>query len=358
MSELALIERIAARTATPSRAPRWGSETTPRSSTSAARRWSPTTCSSRASTSGAAHHRRCATSARKALAVNLSDLAAMGAEPVAVHRGPGPAARASRQAATPTRSTAGIEEMAARTGSPSPAGTSPLAPVLVLGVTAIGRPLRRGAAAAPLGGRGRGSALRHRASRRVGRRPRAPGGPVAAGPATRPATAWSAPTCARRRGWRPGARSPRAARGPCSTSPTASRSTPAAPRPREWPARPHRSGAVCRSRRGWRAVAEALGRDRAVTGGDRRARTTSCWPRCPPGRLAALRGRARPPAHAGGTCWWRAIPGVGAARWGRTARDRRLGRGGSTMSEMRPAPSLEARDLTPLPRADARCWTA
>lgn len=90
------------------------------------------------------HFRLATTTARdlgaKAVAVNLSDLAAMGVEPVAVVVGMGlPAGFAERGAADEL--SAGIEEMAAAHGVTVAGGDVTGAPVLVLGITAIGRPV-------------------------------------------------------------------------------------------------------------------------------------------------------------------------------------------------------------------------
>lgn len=75
----------------------------------------------------------------KAVAVNLSDLAAMGVDPVAIVVGLGlPAGFAASGGADAL--SAGIEEMAAAHGITVAGGDVTLAPVLVLAITAIGRP--------------------------------------------------------------------------------------------------------------------------------------------------------------------------------------------------------------------------
>ncbi|WP_217915836.1 thiamine-phosphate kinase [Miltoncostaea marina] len=101
------------------------------------------------------HFRRATTGMRdlgaKALAVNLSDLAAMGAVPVAATVGLG--VPAWLRDAEADELYAGLEEMAARHGVTVAGGDVTGAPVLVLAVTAIGRalddvpPVRRSGAA-------------------------------------------------------------------------------------------------------------------------------------------------------------------------------------------------------------------
>jgi len=76
----------------------------------------------------------------KAVAVNLSDLAAMGVEPVAVIVGLGlPRQFAARGGADAL--SAGIEAMARRHGVTVAGGDITLCPALVIGITAIGRPV-------------------------------------------------------------------------------------------------------------------------------------------------------------------------------------------------------------------------
>jgi thiamine-monophosphate kinase len=91
------------------------------------------------------HFRRATTSlgdlGAKAVAVNLSDLAAMGVEPVAVIVGLGLPHGFSANGAADALS-AGIEEMAAAHGVTVAGGDITLAPVLVLSITAIGRPAK------------------------------------------------------------------------------------------------------------------------------------------------------------------------------------------------------------------------
>jgi thiamine-monophosphate kinase len=89
------------------------------------------------------HFRRGTTSARdlghKALAVNLSDLAAMGADPVAALVGLGLAA-GGPWTGEMEELYDGMEALAARYGVTVAGGDVTAAPVLVIGVTAIGRP--------------------------------------------------------------------------------------------------------------------------------------------------------------------------------------------------------------------------
>ncbi len=89
-------------------------------------------------------HFRLATSAmgdlgRRAVAVNLSDLAAMGAEPVAVIVGLGLPRGFSDDGRADALS-AGVEDEAAAHGVTVAGGDVTASPVLVIGVTAIGRP--------------------------------------------------------------------------------------------------------------------------------------------------------------------------------------------------------------------------
>jgi thiamine-monophosphate kinase len=95
------------------------------------------------------HFRRATTSwadlGAKALAVNVSDIAAMGAAPVAALVGLGLPDDVDDDAVAGIY--AGIEEVAGRFGVTVAGGDVTAAPVLVLGVTALGRPL---AGVAPL----------------------------------------------------------------------------------------------------------------------------------------------------------------------------------------------------------------
>jgi thiamine-monophosphate kinase len=90
----------------------------------------------------AVHFRRSTTGLRdlghKALAVNLSDVAAMGAEPVAALVGLG--LPADLETADVDELYEGIEGLAARCGVTVAGGDVTAAPVLVLAVTAVGRP--------------------------------------------------------------------------------------------------------------------------------------------------------------------------------------------------------------------------
>jgi len=90
------------------------------------------------------HFRRATTGLRdlgwKALAVNLSDLAAMGAEPVAAFVGLGLPAGALSSADIDALS-AGMDDLAGTTGVTVAGGDVTSSPVLVLGITAVGRPL-------------------------------------------------------------------------------------------------------------------------------------------------------------------------------------------------------------------------
>jgi thiamine-monophosphate kinase len=102
------------------------------------------------------HFRRSATGFRdlghRALAVNLSDLAAMGAEPVAAFVGLGlPPGGASRDELDALYD--GMEALAERHGVTVAGGDITGAPVLVLAVTAIGRPFPGVAPLARSGGR-------------------------------------------------------------------------------------------------------------------------------------------------------------------------------------------------------------